>query len=561
MISSTQTANRTNSMSQDNWREPFLQRILIIATVVGAIAVTSAVLSTDDFLLQAIYLGAYLTLVALTLFRLPYLIKASLFVSLPLILGIASLSETGIRGDSLFFLLAFVTLSTLLIGPRSGVASVVIAELIIVVAGYLILNDHYTLSDKLSFEGDLTDWISAGATQLLISLVVMSGLRMLQESFIKTQAQNETMVATLRESKAELENRVSERTQELTRKTGQLSASAVVARQTAEIQELDKLLSNTVDLIAKQFDLYHAGIYLNNERGDYVILQAASSEGGKQLLERGHRLAVGTQGMIGFVAAQKKPRLALDVNEDTAFQKNPELPETRSELTLPLIVRNKVIGVLDLQSSDVRAFQYDDLEVFQTLANQIAVAIENTRLLNESQLIISQLEIASGIEVRQNWQAKSTSRKPVYSYSATGLRPATKSTSPRGKNLLEIPLILRGQRIGRISLERKDEFHGWTSQEKTVANEVATQTALALENIRLVEHTRQRAEREQAIAGIASRIRETLDLDMVLRTSVREIQSTLNLQEAEIRLVPQDEPANMKNPQQASSEQTSWTEE
>lgn len=555
MIFPTPTANRTNSMSQDNWREPFLQRILIIATVVGAIAVTSAVLSTDDFLLQAIYLGAYLTLVALTLIRLPYLIKASLFVSLPLILGIASLSETGIRGDSLFFLLAFVTLSTLLIGPRSGVASVIMAELIIVVAGYLILNDHYTLSDKLSFEGDLTDWISAGATQLLISLVVMSGLRMLQESFIKTQAQNETMVATLRESQAELEKRVSERTQELTRKTDQLNASAVVARQTAEIQELDKLLSNTVDLIAKQFDLYHAGIYLNNERGDYVILQAASSEGGKQLLERGHRLAVGTQGMIGFVAAQKKPRLALDVNEDTAFQKNPELPETRSELTLPLIVRNKVIGVLDLQSSDVRAFQYDDLEVFQTLANQIAVAIENTRLLNESQLIISQLEIASGIEVRQNWQAKSTSHKPAYRYSATGLRPAAKSTSSRrGKNLLEIPLILRGQRIGRISLQRKDEFHGWTPQEETVANEVATQTALALENIRLVEHTRQRAEREQAIAGIANRIRETLDLDMVLRTSAREIQSTLNLQEAEIRLVPQDEPANMKNPQQASSE-------
>ena len=115
-------------------------------------------------------------------------------------------------------------------------------------------------------------------------------------------------------------------------------------------------------------------------------------------------------------------------------------------------------------------------------------------------------------------------------------------------------MILRGQRIGRISLERKDEFHGWTPQEETVANEVATQTALALENIRLVEHTRQRAEREQAIAGIANRIRETLDLDMVLRTSAREIQSTLNLQEAEIRLVSQDELANMKNPQQASSE-------
>jgi GAF domain-containing protein len=540
MTHSTPILHQSNSLPQANWREPFLQRILIIAAVIGIFAVIPAVLGTDDKILQAIYVGVYITLVASILIRLPYPIKAGWFVALPLILGIASLSETGIRGDSLFFLLAFVTLSTLLIGPRSGIASVIITELTIIIMSYLILNDHYSLSDKFAFEGDLTDWISAGATQLLISLVIMTGLRMLHESFNQTQAQNETMVTSLRESQAELENRVSERTKELTRKTDQLSASAFVARQTAEIQELDKLLSNTVNLIARQFNLYHVGIYLINERGDYVILQAASSDGGKKLLERGHRLRVGMQGIIGFVADEKKSRVALDVNEDTIFQKNPELPDTRSELSLPLVVRNKVIGVLDLQSSNVQAFLYDDIEVFQTLADQIAVAIENTRLLSESQQIISQLEIASGFEVRQNWQTKSTSQKPAYHYSATGLRPATKSPVSNGKNVLEIPMVLRGQKIGRISLQRKDEFHGWTTQEEIVASEVATQTALALENIRLVEHTRQRAEREQAIAGIANRVRETLDLDMVLRTSAREIQSTLNLEEVEVRLMPQD---------------------
>jgi len=549
----TAAPNQSNNFSQNDWREQFLQRILIISAVIGIIAVIPAVLSTRDLILQAIYIGVYVTLVASILIRLPYLIKASLFVALPLILGIGSLSETGIRGDSLFFLLAFVTLSTLLIGPRSGIATVIITELIIMLMGYLILNGHYTLSDKFAFEGDLTDWISAGATQLLISLVIMAGLRMLQEGFNKVQAQNENMVSTLRESQVELENRVAERTKELARKTDQLNASTFVAHQTAEIQGLDKLLSSTVNLIAKQFGLYHAGIYIINERGDYAILQAASSEGGKQLLERGYRLRVGTQGIIGLVAAEKKPRIAQDVNEDVTFLKNPELPKTRSELSLPLIVRNRVIGVIDLQSSEAQAFRYDDIDVFQTLADQIAVAIENARLLTESQLVISQLEIASGVEVRKNWQAESASRKPAYHYSATGLRPIIESTLPKGKNVLEIPLILRGQKIGEISLRRKDEFQGWTAQEETVAAEVATQTALALDNIRLVEHTRQRAEREQAIAGIANRIRETLDLDMVLRTSAREIQSALNLQEAEVRLIPQEKPGDTKEPQQAAS--------
>jgi hypothetical protein len=167
-------------------------------------------------------------------------------------------------------------------------------------------------------------------------------------------------------------------------------------------------------------------------------------------------------------------------------------------------------------------------------------------LLTETQLDISQLEIASGMEIRQNWQQRPASQKSAYHYSATGLRPLANPASPKGKNVLEVPLTLRGEKIGKISLQRKDAFQGWTSQEATVAAEVATQTALALENIRLVEHTRQRAEREQAIANIANRIRETLDLDMVLRTSVREIQSTLKLEEAEMRLMPQNKPEDTK---------------
>ena len=178
-------------------------------------------------------------------------------------------------------------------------------------------------------------------------------------------------------------------------------------------------------------------------------------------------------------------------------------------------MHKKIIGVLDLQSSEILAFQHEDIDVFQSLADQIAVTIENARLLTESQLVISQLEIASGMETRQNWQEQSTARKSAYHYSTTGLHPITKPTPPNRKNVLEVPLVLRGEKIGKISLQRKDTFQSWTTQEATVAAEVATQTALALGNIRLVEHTRQRAEREQTIASIANRVREALDLDSI----------------------------------------------
>lgn len=264
-------------------------------------------------------------------------------------------------------------------------------------------------------------------------------------------------------------------------------------------------------------------------------------------------MRVGTEGIVGSVAAEKRAYIAFDVGDDAVFFDVPELSETRSELALPLIVHNKLIGVLDMQSSDIQAFRYDELELFQTMADQIAATIENTRLLTESQLVVSQLDVILNEETRQSWMSESTSRNPAFHYSISGVKALEKSMPLKGKNVLEIPLVLRGQKIGRISLQRKSEHQNWTTQEEMVANDVATQAALALENIRLVERTRQRANREQAISTIATRIRETLDLETVLRTSAREMQRTLNLQEAEIRLIPQENPDDQKKPRKEVS--------
>ena len=267
-------------------------------------------------------------------------------------------------------------------------------------------------------------------------------------------------------------------------------------------------------------------------------MQATSSKEGKKLLEQGYRLRIGAEGIIGYVAAEKKPRISLDAEKDIVLFNSPELAETRSELALPLIAHNRIVGVLDLQSTEVSAFSYDEIEIFQSMADQIAIAIENTRLLNENQLVISQLEIISNEHTRQNWKSKIAGQKQIVQYTATGIHQAEKS-STKGKNILDIPVMLRGQKIGSITLQRKAEFQKWTAQEESIASEVATQTALALENVRLIESTRERVNREQVISNISNRVRETLDLDIVLRTCAREIQRTLNLQEAEVRLLPQ----------------------
>ena len=538
MRTSVQDQFESEIVPQDAWREQFLQRILIFSAVIGLFALIPAVISTSDLILQSTYIGVYVLLVAVIIIHLPYNVKAMLFVLLPLILGFGSLTETGIRGDSLFFFLAFVTFTTLLLSPRAGVISIAVTEIIIFSMGYLVLNGNFRLSEKLALGGDLSDWGSAAISQLLISIVILYALHMLDKNFREAQGHLIALNKSQLMSPKDLEKRIGERTQELERKTNLLNAASIVTHQTATLQDLDRLLNRTASLISEQFACYHVGVYLVNQREDYVTLQATSSKEGKKLLEQGYRLRIGAEGIIGYVAAEKKPRISLDVEKDNVLFNSPELAETRSELALPLIAHNRIVGVLDLQSTEVSMFSYDEIEIFQSMADQIAIAIENTRLLNENQLVISQLEIISNEHTRQNWKSKIAGQKQIVQYTATGIHQAEKS-STKGKNILDIPVMLRGQKIGSITLQRKAEFQKWTAQEESIASEVATQTALALENVRLIESTRERVNREQVISNISNRVRETLDLDIVLRTCAREIQRTLNLQEAEVRLLPQ----------------------
>ncbi|NIV28909.1 MAG: response regulator [Anaerolineae bacterium] len=171
--------------------------------------------------------------------------------------------------------------------------------------------------------------------------------------------------------------------EETRRRATQLAAAAEVARDTTAILDVNQLLDETVHLISGQFDFYHAGVFLVDDAGEYAVLRAASSGGGQRMLKRGHKLAVGEVGIVGHVAARGEPRVALDVGEDAFHFANPELPRTRSEMALPLTSRGRVIGVLDVQSTEATAFTQEDVTTLQTMADQLATAIENARLFGE----------------------------------------------------------------------------------------------------------------------------------------------------------------------------------
>lgn len=345
------------------------------------------------------------------------------------------------------------------------------------------------------------------------------------------------MAGRLQASYTELEEQVAGRTRELERRARYLETTAEVARDATAVADLRELLSNVVSLVTDRFGFYHTGMFLLDEAREYAVLRAASSEGGHRMLARGHKLAVGEMGIVGNVAASGQPRIALDVGKDAVFFDNPDLPETRSEMALPLKTEERVIGVLDVQSKAPRAFSDEDVAVLQILADQVALAIEKARLLDESRRAVQELEALYGQEARTTWQ--SLDKLPAFEYDRVGVartspqhhpavdqaldaRRAIAVTEPEnGRSALAAPLQLRDQIIGAITLEETDEARPWTEEEIELVEAVSEQVALALESARLFEETRARAEELAVLNELAQALATRLDVEEVIEKTYR----------------------------------------
>jgi len=345
---------------------------------------------------------------------------------------------------------------------------------------------------------------------------------------------NRQLFSPLRELTRELEKRVEERTRELAetslrlqeanrdlaRRTAQLEAASEVARRAAEIRDVQALLDETVRLISQRFGFYHAGVFLVDEAREYAVLRAASSEGGQRMLARGHRLAVGEVGIVGYVAGTGKPRIALDVGEDAVFFSNPDLPHTHSEMALPLKVGERVIGVLDVQSEEPEAFTQEDVAVLQTMADQIALAIENARLLQETQDRLREVEALTGQAIRAGWQQMASARPGWgYIYDGVELRPKEQALLPEGTEPgLTLPLLAGGETVGRVALAFSDRSP--TDEEVALARAVAEQAALALESARLFQETRHTLAEMEALYQASRAISTATTPDEVLHAFV-----------------------------------------
>lgn len=355
----------------------------------------------------------------------------------------------------------------------------------------------------------------------------------------------------------DLENRVSQRTQELdeaskttARRAAQLQTIADLTQSISQVRDPNEIFSAAAKLISERFGFYHVGIFLLDNDREYAVLQAANSAGGQKMLERGHRLAVGT-GVVGFAARTRKPRIALDVGADAVFFNNPDLPDTRSEIALPLIYGEQVIGILDAQSAEAGAFSEDDFRVLGTLASQLAIAIENVRLLSEARASTKQMEEVYNEFIRTQWSRASerldfagfrynAGRIELVEPLAEDAMAHQADPSDSNRREIAVPVKLRGETIGMLRVESSDPSKEWRSDEINLMEAVAERAAFALENARLFQDARRRAAKERMIAEAASNIGSSMNVENILQATAAELERALGGSEVLIRFNNKD---------------------
>ncbi len=377
----------------------------------------------------------------------------------------------------------------------------------------------------------------------------------LRGEFAEIASHLQAIAANMQRSFTNMEVKVEERALKLERRSALLKAVADVGKAITSFRDITELMEQTTHLISENFGYYHAGIFLLDEHKEYAVLSAANSEGGQVMLKRKHQLKVGGNSIVGYVAQNAKARIALDVGADAVYFDNPDLPKTRSEMALPLVIGGQLLGALDVQSVEAQAFSEEDISTLQILAEQLAVALQNANLLSETEKALESARMVYGEMSREAWSAMLRSQPRI------GFLATPPSTTRLHSNILEpnlakafetgelvagadnltisVPVKIRGQAIGAIRLKKSEIAEAWTQDETNLAISLADQISGALESARLYKESQQRAARESLVSDISARIGAAAHTDAILRETVQELGQTIGNVSVTFKLLDQ----------------------
>ena len=424
--------------------------------------------------------------------------------------------------------------------PRTGLRQYTIAGILfgfvfpVVATAIRILQSGASLSLASIAAAQRDDpliWIIDTAPLFLGLLAALAGAR--QDAVAERNRLLIERDQELTSIQANLARRVQQRTKDLEDRNRELRQAVLLTRTLSSIGDNTALVSTTASALASMFAGYEVDIYLLDPSGTVATLAASAPSGTGRWWPLERTVRVGEGQPVGKAASSGKPIVDADGASATGTA-------ATERFALPLIVRGRVLGVLQLQPGPAVSGDHQPrLEIIQLLADQIAAAIESTRLSGETRAALAQLEQLSGQGTQLAWRNFLREGAIAFQYTPAGVEPAREGIDSDDAERLRSSLSVRGQQIGSVWLRRSPGVP-WSDAERALADKVAAQVALALENARLLEDTRQRALREQQMSEISTRLSHALDLDTLLQTAVRELAALPGVTDATILLQPSE---------------------
>jgi GAF domain-containing protein len=560
-----------NSSQSKSGSAVYLLRSLLIISILAAVAALIAAAAGGLGQQYFVPLGSFLALAIISLIFLlngiflpaQILLPASLFVVITYV--ITTPPGYGLHDINLIAYAMVISLAGLTLGQTGAFTFTIL----IILAVFGIGNAEMR-GILVSQTSSLTVPISPVVISIIIlaiTFIQRTRINLVNENEQRTRASEKEAIERneeLRSLSAGLEKTIKARTAELElanqhneRRAKQFEAISQVSRAINQTQGLQDLLPQITQVISQQFSFYHVGIFLLDKNNEYAMLAAANSEGGQKMLARDHKLKVGQVGIVGNVAKTGIPRIALDTGADAIYFNNPDLPETHSEMALPLFMgERQLIGVMDVQSTEQNAFRQEDIQILATLADQVSVAIANARLYEDTQKSLLESEMFYRHDIQTGW-TKFTHAQKIAGIHRQGMRSNlyTKSIKLDGEeevihsktryinknnSQMTVPVKLRGQIVGMLNV-KTDEKREWAGDEMDIITAIVERAALSIENARLLAESRTAAEKERVIGEISAKISASTKIETILKTAVRELGNQINDAQISVEIESSDE--------------------
>jgi GAF domain-containing protein len=472
--------------------------------------------------------------------RLPHNLRIGIGLAVLFSLGISTALSKAMIGDSRVWMLAVSVLASLFIGGRVGLLIAGINFLIWAGIGLMFRHDiilNYPQEELVAAidPDNFSIWMNTGLTSLIVSSVIVLSFAVMLNNLNDALQRRRSLTKELEDNTDQL----SERTNVLKQYSNSLEASARISRALASILDPNRLLYEAARRICTSFDMLHVGIFLISADKSEVTLRASSGGRGKTIPTLGYRVRLG-EGLIDWVIKNTRPYAASLPDEETPAPLHVKLSDTRSYAVLPMQTRDELLGVIVLQSQNPKAFDSNILTTLQILGDQIATLLSNARLFAERESALEAEKRAYRELTRSDWaDFTQTQKLKGYRQDPEGLKslePHEPDQRRPDDSLTEsIPITVRGELVGYIDAKKRPDTP-WSPTDKEILETMANRLESALDTARLYQETQQSALYERIVSDVSARMRETLDIETMLKTAAREIQQALNLAEAEIRL-------------------------